>query len=126
MAIRLERDHERRIMTVTVTDPYTIDDLFAVLDRLAAEDAWDYAVLYDVRAVAEATWFDPASVNAHVLKAGEGRPLGPSALIVGEHAQWFKDALKHPWTAMGFPDHEVLVTPAQVVDWTQRHSRRRR
>jgi hypothetical protein len=38
--IHYERDDSRRLITVTVTDPYFIDDVMGVVDRQAAEDTW--------------------------------------------------------------------------------------
>jgi hypothetical protein len=32
---------------VTVTEPYSIDEIISAIDRQAAEDAWAYAMLYD-------------------------------------------------------------------------------
>ena len=55
MPVRWEQDDERRLLTVRVTDPYSVNDILAILDRLAAEDAWDYSILFDVRDVKDAS-----------------------------------------------------------------------
>ena len=53
------RDDARRRITVTIVGPARLEDLTAVIERQAAEDVWQYAMLYDVRAVAA-----PLSVDA--------------------------------------------------------------
>jgi hypothetical protein len=34
---------------VTVTEPYSIDEIISAIDRQVAEDAWAYAMAYDLR-----------------------------------------------------------------------------
>jgi hypothetical protein len=51
MPMAYARDDQRRLITVMVTEPYSLGDLLSVLDRQAAEDTWEYAMLYDLRAV---------------------------------------------------------------------------
>src|ERR1700674_4937900 len=55
MPIVYERDDARRLITVTLTEPYAVEDIFGAIDRQAAEDTWDYAMLYDLRAVEVST-----------------------------------------------------------------------
>ena len=43
------RDDQRRLITVTVTEPYSIDEIISAIDRQVAEDAWAYAMVYDLR-----------------------------------------------------------------------------
>ena len=38
---------------MTVTEPYSLDDIRGVIDRQAGEDTWWYAMLYDLRAVTD-------------------------------------------------------------------------
>jgi hypothetical protein len=40
MPTQYERDDRRRLITVVVTNPYTVEDLFAVIDRQFAEGTW--------------------------------------------------------------------------------------
>ena len=51
MPIEYERDDQRRLIALTVTEPYAIDGILVAIDRQAAEDTWAYAILYDLRAV---------------------------------------------------------------------------
>jgi hypothetical protein len=125
MPFRLERDDDRRLVTVTVTEPFTQNDFFAVLDRHAEEDTWQHALLFDGRALAEDLWVDPASVKAHIVKAGAGKAPGPIAVIIGPHPDRFREALRHPGRIAGFEDFEVLITPEQVENWIRRHTHRR-
>ena len=43
MPIANQRDDQRWLITVTVTDPCSVDDISSVIDRQAAEDTWEYA-----------------------------------------------------------------------------------
>ena len=60
MPIAYECDDLRQLITVTVTEPVTLDEIRDVIDRQAAEDTWDYAMLFDLRRVKD------ASVLAHL------------------------------------------------------------
>jgi hypothetical protein len=53
-----QRDDRRRLITVRLTEPYSLDELLNQTDRQWAEHTWEYAVLYDSRAISHAT---PAS-----------------------------------------------------------------
>jgi hypothetical protein len=45
--IAYQRDDQRRLITVTVTEPCSVDDILSVIDRQSGEDTWEYTVLYD-------------------------------------------------------------------------------
>jgi hypothetical protein len=51
MPVRYDRDDVRQVTTVTVTGPYTLEQMLGVIDRQTAEHTWAYALLYDLRAV---------------------------------------------------------------------------
>ena len=123
MPVRWEQDDERCLITLTVSDPYTVDDIMAVVDRQAAAGVWEYALLYDLRAAKELVTLDPVAVKAHMLRAGGGRPRGASALVVGNHPEWFVTGLRYSAGVATVQDFEVLITPAQVDDWIHRHAR---
>jgi hypothetical protein len=120
MPFTYERDDERRLVTVTVTDPYSEDDIFAVVERQAADGVWEYALLYDLRAVAELITLDPAIVKARLLEIGGGRPRGASALIVGAHPDWFRTAMRYSLGIAEVQEFEVLVTPEQMAGGSTR------
>jgi hypothetical protein len=50
MPIDYHRHDQRRLTTVTVTVPCSIDDILGVIDRQASEHTWDHALLDDLRA----------------------------------------------------------------------------
>lgn len=52
------RNEARRRITVTIVGPMRLEDLTAVIERQVAEDTWQYAMLYDERAVTEALSVD--------------------------------------------------------------------
>jgi hypothetical protein len=124
MPFTYARDDERRLVRVTATDPFTLDDMFAMADRHANEGAWEYALIFDARPMTADAWFDPGLVKAHLLKAGAGRPPGPVALVVGLNPDRFREALRHPGGVAGLGEFEVLVTDRQVEDWIHRHGTR--
>ena len=45
MAIQYERDDRRRLITVTLGEPYSLDELLNHIDQQWAEHTWEYAVL---------------------------------------------------------------------------------
>ena len=53
MPVTYARDDEHRRVTLTLVDPYTVDDTFRLVERQAAERAWQYGALVDARAIAE-------------------------------------------------------------------------
>jgi hypothetical protein len=120
-----QRDDERHLLIVTVTEPYTADEALQVLERQATEGIWDYPALYDLRAVKTVFWADPAAIKELVEGVGGGRPLSPTALVIGGNPDQFRIALSHPGHTFGSADFEVLVTQTQVDDWIRRHTRRR-
>jgi hypothetical protein len=122
MGLRWERDDERRLLRATLTEPYSIDDVFALLDAQAAEGTWEYATFCDVSSVKEAQWFDPARIRERILEAGRGRPHGPICLYIGLRREIFKDVLQHPGHAVGLGTVDVLLTPEQAEVWIERNA----
>ena len=49
MPILYLSDDQRRLITVTMTEPYSVNDILSAIDRQASEGHWDYAILYDQR-----------------------------------------------------------------------------
>ena len=83
MPITYERDDERRRIVVTTIGIVGIDDMFAVMDRQAAEGTWAYGTLYDSRRVASvASQTDVRAGLKHVegLSRVHG-PRGPVAFV---------------------------------------------
>jgi hypothetical protein len=51
MPIAYQRDDQRRLIIVTVTEPCSVDD---ILQRDRSPGGWEYALLYELRAVTDA------------------------------------------------------------------------
>jgi hypothetical protein len=126
MPVLYQTDDKRRLLTVSVSDPYTAEDVLAVVDRQASEGLWEYALLYDVRSVSQVVDLDPALVKARIRLAGEGRPRGAVAIVIGAHPDRFRAAMLYSAGLGGSHEFEVLITPEQVDDWIRRHARRPR
>ena len=127
MPIDYHRDDQRRLITVTLTDPFSFGELLRQTDRQWAEHAWEYAVLYDVRSVLHVS---PAGelqqLVDHTHLIGGGRPRGPVGVAIPPRPEILRRGLQ--LTAAGGPrrDIEILLSEEQLEDWLARHARRRR
>ena len=129
MPIEYERDDQCRLITATVTEPYSGDDILSVIDRQAAEDTWGYAALYDWRAVTRLPADAEVQQAAERVKAvGGGRERGPVGIIaIGTHAkQLLGVGLQYGILTKKLVPVEVLLTTAQLEDWMARNARRRK
>jgi hypothetical protein len=125
MPIAYERDDQRRLITVTVTEPYSVDDILGVIDRQAAEDTWGYAMLYDLRAVTLAsTEADLQEIANRVKVVGGGRERGPVGMAVGTRPEMFRMGLRYAELTRKLINVEVLLTSAQLDGWLTRNARR--
>jgi hypothetical protein len=124
--IAYERDDERRLISVTVVEPYSVDDILVVIDRQAAEDTWWYAILYDLRALihmpAEG---DLQQLADRVKVVGGGRKRGPVGIAVGTHPETFRAGLMYTQLAGKLVNVEVVLTAAQLDAWLARNAPRR-
>jgi hypothetical protein len=83
MPIHYVRDDVSRRIRVTVTDPITVIDLIASVERQLTEDTWHYGLLVDMRAQSAA----PGSGDIRTFSARVGElvaahgPRGPIAII---------------------------------------------
>ena len=83
MPIAYQRDDQRRLIIVTVTEPCSVDDIDSVVDRQAGEDTWEYALLYDLRAMTDAsTGVDLQQIAERVSAVGGGRERGPVGIAI--------------------------------------------
>jgi hypothetical protein len=121
--IAYERDDSRRLITVTVTEPYSVDEILGSIDRQAAEDTWGYAMLYDLQAPM-AIAADSQQVAEHVKAVGGGRERGPVGLAISAEPEQFRRSLRYSDLARHIAVVEVLLTPAQRTDWLARNARR--
>jgi hypothetical protein len=119
------RDDLRRLITLTVTEPYSVGDILSVIDRQSAEDTWDYAMLYDLRAVTHAsTLAQLQQMAARVQALASGRERGPVGMAVASGPEHFRMALAYTRLTTGLEKVEVLLTAAQLDDWLGRNARR--
>ena len=116
-----QRDDQRWLITVTVTEPCTVDDISSVIDRQAAEDTWEYALLYDLRAITDAsTEADLQQLAEGVKVAGGKRERGPVGIAIRAQPGLFLLGLMYTKLIREFV--EVLLTAAQIDAWLVRHT----
>jgi hypothetical protein len=125
MPIAYERDDHRRLITLTATDPYTVEDILGVIDRQSAEDTLGYAMLYDLRGV-----HDPSAlaglqqIEDRVGAVGGGRARAPVGVAILARPELFLAGLMYAELTREIMAVEVLLTAAQVDDWLFRNARR--
>jgi hypothetical protein len=123
MPITYERDDERRLITVTVTEPYSVDDLLPVIDRQAAEHTWEYAMLIDRRS---GTFLsdeaDLQRVANRIETLGAGRTRGPVGIAMTNEPARFRRILKSAVLARNRTAFEVVLTDAQLAEWLARNA----
>jgi hypothetical protein len=124
MPTAYERDDSRRLITVTVTDPYTVDEILRIIERQAAEDTWDYAMLFDLHAPMSIP-ADSQQIAEHVKTVGGGRQRGPVGIAISAEPEQFRRGLKYSELSRRIAVVEVLLTPAQRTDWLVRNATRR-
>ena len=125
MPITYECDHRRRLITVTVTEPYSIDGILGGIIRQAAEDTWAYAMLYDLRAVTHvSTQAELEQIADRVKVVGGGRERGPVGMAIGAQPALFRAGLMFTRLTRTLMAVEILLTTAQLDAWLARNARR--
>ena len=125
MPIDYQRDDRRRLITVTLTDPFTFHELLSQTDRQWAEDIWEYAAFYDSRASQHIP--PPGEIQqmvAHTQTIGGGRLRGPVGVAVPPRPEAVRGGL-HLTRLSGRRDVEILLNEEQVEAWLARHALRR-
>ena len=124
MPIEYARDDQRRLITLTVTEPYSVEDILGVIDRQAAEDTWGYAMLYDLRAATRVSTLEElGQMAARVQARADGRERGPVGMAVASVPEQFRMALAYTRLTSGLEKVEVLLTALQLDDWLARNAR---
>jgi hypothetical protein len=124
MPITYECDHQRRLITVTVTEPYSIDGILGGIIRQAVEDTWAYAMLYDLRAVTHvSTEAELEQIADRVKVVGSGRARGPVGMAIGAQPALFRAGLMFSKLTRTLMTVEVLLTAAQLDAWLVRNAR---
>ena len=122
--ITYERDDQRRLITVTVTEPYSVDDILGVIDRQAGEDTWGYAMLYDLQGITEAwTEADLQRMAYRVKVVGGGRERGPVGMSIPARPALFLVFLTYTKLTTELMTVEVLLNSAQRDAWLARNAR---
>jgi hypothetical protein len=123
MPIAYERDDQRLLITVTVTEPCSVDDIPSVIDRQAAENTWEYALLYDLRGMTDAsTETDLQQLAERVKVAGGERKRGPVGIAIRARPALFLLGLMYTKLIKEFVTVEVLLTAAQIDAWVVRNT----
>jgi hypothetical protein len=123
MPIAYQRNDQRRLITVTVTEPCSADDISSAIDRQAAEDTWEYALLYDLRAMTDAsTEVDLQQLAERVKAAGGERERGPVGVAIRARPALFLLGLMYTKLMKEFVTVEVLLTAAQIDAWLVRNA----
>ena len=126
MPIAYERDDDRRLITVKLIEPSSVDDILSAIDRQAAEETWEYAMLYDLRSVAQIlTEVDVQQIADRVRTVGAGRARGPVGLAIDVRAEWLRLGIRYSEVTRKMVLVEVLLTPTQLDDWLARNGRLR-
>lgn len=124
MPIAYERDDQRRLITVTVTEPYSPDEVLGVIGRQEAEGTWGHAMLYDLRSVTRpATDADLRQMADRVKVIGGGRERGPVGIAIRPQPALFLVFLTYTRSVEDLVSLEVLLTAAQIDAWLARNSR---
>jgi len=117
MPIDYRRDDDLRLVTVTVTEPYDFQDLLAMLDRQSAENAWQYALFYDMRATTERTANQIEELVARVREIGMGRARGPVGVAIAPRPQVVRSTVLNAARSAGRLSFEMLLTTQQIQNW---------
>jgi hypothetical protein len=122
MPIDYQRDDRRRLITVTMTDPFSLEELLSQTDRQWAEHTWEHAVLYDSRA---SKHIPPPSEIQHLVEhtqvIGGGRSRGPVGVAVPPRPEAVRGGLQLAKLS-GRRDVEILLSEEQVEAWLVRHA----
>ena len=126
MPIDYQRDDYRRLITATLTDPYTFDELMSQTDRQWAENTWDYAFLYDSRGSAHVTpTRQLEQLVEHVAIVGAGRLRGPVGVAILPRPEMVRSGLQLAKLTGPLRSLEMLLNQTQVEAWLMRHAPRR-
>jgi hypothetical protein len=126
MPIDFQRDDRRRLITVTIIEPFSFDELLDQIDRQWAEGAWEYAVLYDGRTNEHVS--PPSELQRLVERVqvvGGARPRGPVGVAIPQKPEMLRGGLQLGAQSGRPGDIEVLLTGQQLEAWLARHAPRR-
>ena len=123
MPITYQHDDKRRLITVTMTEPCSVDEVSSVIDRQAGEDTWNYALLYDLRGMTDASTEAALQQIAERAKMVRGeRERGPLGIAIRARPELFLLALMYSRLIKELMTVEVLLTAAQIDTWLLRNA----
>ena len=126
MPIRYERDDQRRLITATFTEPYSVDEVLGLIEQQMVDNAWEYATLHDMRATTHLSTLDEARrITARVQALSGGRTRGPVGMAISRTPEQVREGLRFAEATKNIVTLEVLLTPAQLEDWLARNAQRR-
>ena len=121
--IAYQRDDQRRLITVTVTEPCSADDISSVIDRQAAEATWGYALLCDLRAVTDASTEANLQRIAERVKVPAGeRGRGPMGIAIRTQPALFLLGMMYARLVKELVTVEVLLSAGQIDAWLVRNA----
>jgi hypothetical protein len=124
MPISYERDDDRRLITVTMTEPVSVHDILGAIDRQAAEGTWEYSIFYDQRALTQvSTEADLQQMADRIRVAGRDRTRGPVGIAIRPDPALFLVGLTYSKLTKELMDVEVLLSAGQIESWLGRNSR---
>jgi hypothetical protein len=123
MPIAYQRNDQRRLITVTVTEPCSVDEISSVIDRQAAEATWEYALLYDLRAMTDAAIEAGLQQIAERVKVpGGARERGPMGIAIRAQPALFLLGMMYAKLVKELVTVEVLLTVGQIDAWLVRNA----
>ena len=123
MPIAYQRDDQRRLITVTLTEPCSVDDISSLIDRQAGEGTWTYSLFYDLRAMTDAsTEADLRQLAERVKVAGGDHERGPVGVAIRPRPALFLLGLMYAKLMNESVTVEVLLTAAQIDAWLVRNA----
>ena len=124
MPITYECNDQRRLITVTVTEPYSVTDILGVIDRQAAEGAWGHATLYDLRGMRDMSpKIDLEQMADRVRAVAAGCERGPVGIAINPRPALFLAFLTYAHLTKELMAVEVLLTASQLNAWVARNVR---
>jgi hypothetical protein len=120
------RDDRPRLLTVTLTDPFSFEELSRQTDRQWADGAWDYAILYDGRATRALR--PPEEIQRlidHTRSVGGDHRRGPVGVAIPPTPELLRRSLELADRFGPQRDIEILLSETQIQSWLVRQAVRR-
>lgn len=120
-------DHERRRVFVRVLDPIVVADLIGLVDRQAADGAWNYTRLEDLRPVN--AWLPTSAELTELLGhihtiSGTHGVRGPIAFVIAQNSALF--GMFRMYAILGEHRGETIGTFRSLIeatDWLDARAR---